>query len=163
LFEHRLDETRKALVAMTVTTRDARVLDALREAVDNITVGKVFGTPITQGETTVVPVARIGGGAGGGSGTGPAEQGQENGGMGGGLGISAKPLGVFVLRDGKVGWRPAVDVNKIVLGGQIVAVTALLVVRALITARAGETHKDTRARLVDRPAVRFVRRVVSRR
>lgn len=149
---------------MIATTKDARVLDALREAVDNITVGRVFGTPITQGETIVLPVAKIGGGAGGGSGTGPAEQGQENGGTGGGLGMSAKPLGVFVVRDGKVGWRPAVDVNKIVLGGQIVAVTALLVVRALITARAAKNHQGPpRFRLGYQPAVRFVRRVVSRR
>lgn len=144
---------------MTVTTtKDARVLDALREAVDNVTVDKVFGTPIVQGETIVLPVAKIGGGAGGGSGTGPAEPGQENGGTGGGLGISAKPLGVFVLRDGKVGWRPAVDVNRIITGGQLVAITALLVARALITARATRNHKDARSRL----GHRLVSRVVSR-
>jgi uncharacterized spore protein YtfJ len=155
--------TGKALVAMTVTTaKDARVLDALRETVDNVTVGKVFGTPITQGETIVLPVAKIGGGAGGGSGTGPGEQGQENGGTGGGLGISAKPLGVFVLRDGKVSWRPVVDVNKIIVGGQIVAVTALLVARALITARAARTHQDARSRARYRHAAGMVRRVVRR-
>ena len=54
--------------------------------------------------------------------------------------MSAKPLGVFVLRDGKVGWRPAIDVNKVIIGGQVVAVTGLLVARALIKARSAETH-----------------------
>jgi uncharacterized spore protein YtfJ len=155
--------TGKALVAMTATTtKDPRVLDALREVVDNVTVGKVFGTPITQGETIVLPVAKIGGGAGGGSGTGPGEQGQENGGTGGGLGVSAKPLGVFVLRDGKVGWRPAIDVNKIIVGGQIVAVTALLVARAVLKARAPRIHQDPPSRFGYRHATGLVRRVVSR-
>jgi uncharacterized spore protein YtfJ len=126
------------MIAMTVTTPDASVLDTLREAVDNVSVDKVFGTPVIQGGTILLPVAKIGGGAGGGSGTGPAEPGQENGGSGGGLGMSAKPLGVFVLRDGKVGWRPALDVNRIIMGGQIVAVAALLLARALITARSSK-------------------------
>jgi len=120
---------------MTVApANDARLPDTLREVVDNATVGKVFGAPIEQEGTIVVPVAKVGG-AGGGSGTGPAAAGQTNGGTGGGLGISAKPLGVFALTGGKVTWHPAIDVNRVVLGGQAVAVTALLVARALIRSR----------------------------
>ena len=76
--------------------------------------------------------------------------------------MSAKALGVFVLRDGKVSWRPAVDVNKIIVGGQIVAVTALLVARAVLTARFGKTHKGARWGRAYRPAVRLVSRVVPR-
>ena len=87
---------------------------------------------------------------------------QEGSGTGGGLGMSAKPLGVFVLRDDKVSWRPAVDVNRIIMGGQIVAITALLVVRALITARAAKTHQGARLRLGYRPAARLVSRVLPR-
>jgi hypothetical protein len=34
-----------------------------------------------------------------------------------------------------VSWRPAVDVNKIILGGQVVAVVALLTIRAIVKAR----------------------------
>jgi uncharacterized spore protein YtfJ len=151
-------------VVMTVTTRnEARLLDTLREAVDNVTVDKVFGTPITQGDTIVVPVARVGGGAGGGGGTGTTGPGQEQGGTGGGLGVSAKPLGVFVLRHGKVDWRPVVDVNRIVLGGQIVAVATLFVARALITARAGRARQGARSRPGRRPAGRLIRRTLARR
>jgi hypothetical protein len=51
------------------------------------------------------------------------------------LGVSAKPLAVFVIKGGNVAWRPAVDVNKVVIGGQIVVVTALHVLRAIIKAR----------------------------
>jgi uncharacterized spore protein YtfJ len=83
----------------------------------------------------VLPVAKISGGGGGGGGTGPAVEGQETGGSGGGFGLTAKPLGVFVIKDGTVRWRPAIDVNKVILGGQLVAVTALLVVRALVKGR----------------------------
>ncbi|WP_433731676.1 spore germination protein GerW family protein [Actinoplanes sp. CA-051413] len=136
------------------------MLDTLREAVGNVTVDKVFGTPITQGDTIVVPVARVGGGAGGGGGTGTTAPGQEQGGTGGGLGVSAKPLGVFVLHDGKVDWRPVIDVNRIVLGGQLVAVAALFVARALITARA---RQGARSRLPYRSAGRLARRVLPRR
>jgi uncharacterized spore protein YtfJ len=116
---------------------ETRLLRALREMVDGATASRVFGEPISQAGSIVLPVARVSGGAGGGGGTGPAADGRESGGTGGGLGLSAKGLGVFVIRDGKAEWRPAVDVNRIVLGGQIVAVAALLVVRALIKARRG--------------------------
>lgn len=117
---------------MTSATNDTAVLDTLRELVDNATAGTVFGTPITQGDLVVLPVAKVSGGGGGGSGRGPAEQRPEQGGVGGGLGLSAKPLGVFVVKSGKVIWRPAVDANRVILGGQLVMVAALLVIRALI-------------------------------
>ena len=136
------------------TTNDARVLDTLRGLVDNAAVGKVFGNPIVLGEMIVLPVAKIGSGGGGGTGTGPAEDGQENAGAGGGFGMSAKPLGVFVLRDGKVTWRPAIDINKVIIGGQIVAVTALLVARAVLTAYAARTGNGARVRSTVRRAAR---------
>ncbi len=118
------------------TTNDTPILELLREVADDATVGKVFGTPIHHEGLIVLPVAKVSGGGGGGSGTGPAPEGQENGGTGGGYGMSAKPLGVFVLRNGRVTWRPAIDVNRVVLGGQLVAITGLLVLRALLKAGA---------------------------
>jgi uncharacterized spore protein YtfJ len=124
------------MIDMTSTTaNNTAVLETVREAVDSATAGRVFGTPVVQDGLTVLPVAKVSGGGGGGGGTGPASEGQESAGAGGGLGVSAKPLGVFVIKDGKVSWRPAIDVNKVILGGQIVAVTALLVVRAFLKAR----------------------------
>lgn len=116
---------------------DTAVLEAVREAVGNAGAGKVFGAPIKEDGVTVVPVARVGGGGGGGRGTGMPKDGRQQSGIGGGLGVAAKPLGVFVIKDGKVAWRPAVDVNKVILGGQLVAMTALLVLRALIKSRRG--------------------------
>ncbi len=114
---------------------DTSVLDTIREMVQNTTVEKVYGSPVTKDGVTMLPVAKVTGGGGGGSGTGPGGEGQEAGGTGGGLGLTARPLGVFVLKEGKVGWRPAVDLNKVILGGQIVMVTAIIVAGILIRAR----------------------------
>lgn len=116
-------------------TNDTSVLDTVKEMVQNTTAEKVYGTPITQEGVTVLPVAKVSGGGGGGSGTGPGEDGQEAGGTGGGLGLTAKPLGVFVIQDGKVSWRPAVDVNKAILGGMAVMVAAIVAAGVLIKAR----------------------------
>jgi hypothetical protein len=41
-----------------------------------------------------------------------------------------------MIREGELSWRPAVDVNRVILGGQVVAVVALLTLRAIVKARA---------------------------
>ena len=145
------------------TTHDAGVLDTLREVADNTTVGKVFGTPIDQEGTIVLPVAKVGTGGGGGSGSSPATEGHENSGVGGGFGVSAKPLGVFVLRNGKVAWRPAIDVNRVIMGGQAVAVVGLLVARAVIQARASQRRRDRWLKSMAQQAPRLGARLASRR
>lgn len=116
------------------------VLDTVRELVDSAAANHVFGTPITKDDITVLPVARISGGGGGG--TGPAgTDAKESTGTGGGLGLTAKPLGVFVIRGGKVQWRPAFDFNRAILGGQLVAVAALITIRAIARSRRGTTRR----------------------
>ncbi|GIH94659.1 spore germination protein GerW family protein [Planobispora siamensis] len=107
------------------------IMDVIDQAKDNATVNRVFGEPITREGVTVVPVAKIA--SGGGGGRGKQEGGQHPGeGSGGGYGLSATPAGVFVIKDGEVRWQPAVDVNRIVLGGQIVGVVLLLTARAIV-------------------------------
>lgn len=120
---------------MTQATHDdTGVMETIRDVIDNASTGRVFGEPIRQDGVTVLPVAKVSGGGGGGSAPAVAPDTNDTGG-GGGLGISAKPLGVFVIKNGHVGWRPAIDVNRVILGGQIVAVVALLTIRTLIKAR----------------------------
>jgi uncharacterized spore protein YtfJ len=120
---------------MVQPTEDTAILDRIRDIVDGASARRVFGEPISHEGVVVLPAAKMSGGAGGG--TGPAEGGKQPGsGTGGGFGVSAKALGVFVIREGgKVQWQPAVDVNKIVLGGQLVAVAALLLIRAFVKTR----------------------------
>lgn len=38
----------------------------------------------------------------------------------GGFATHTRPLGVYVVRDGDVSWQPALDLNRVILGGQIV-------------------------------------------
>src|SRR5687768_17527156 len=95
------------------------IMKTVEQAQDVTSVNRVFGEPVTRDGVTVIPVARIAGGGGGGS--GKRQGGEHPGeGAGGGFGFGATPAGVFVVKDGDVRWQPVIDVNRIVLGGQIV-------------------------------------------
>jgi hypothetical protein len=65
----------------------------------------------------------VGDTAGGGGGGHDAE-GQE--GEGGGFALTARPAGAYLVKDGAVSWRPAVDVNRLVATLGIVAVVYLV-------------------------------------
>ena len=115
----------------------ADVRKTIEDARDAITVKRVFGDAYEKNGVTVIPAARVQGGAGGGTGEGPeGPDGVRGRGSGSGFGVNARPAGVFVLKDDDVSWRPAVDVNKVILGGQIVAILALLVARSIAKSRA---------------------------
>jgi uncharacterized spore protein YtfJ len=109
------------------------IQDVITQARDTMTVKRVFGEPYEKEGVTVIPAARVQGGAGGGGGEGPQGEGR---GSGTGFGMNARPVGAFLIRGGEMSWRPAVDVNRIILGAQVVAVVALLTVRAIVKARA---------------------------
>lgn len=66
-------------------------------------------------------------------------EGGESGG-GGGFGLTARPTGAWIVEDGEVAWKPAIDVNRVVLGGQIVALTAILVIGRILLARSQRGH-----------------------
>jgi uncharacterized spore protein YtfJ len=70
-------------------------------------VNTVFGEPVTQGELTVVPVARARWGMGGGRGLRPVgEEGHGREGVGGGGGMRVDPVGIVVIRDDDAEFRP---------------------------------------------------------
>ena len=108
------------------------VRQTIEQARDAMSVKRVFGDPYEKNGVTVIPAARVQGGAGGGGGEGPEGQG---GGSGVGFGVNARPAGAFVIRGDEVDWRPAVDVNRVILGGQLIAVAALLLARTVIKSR----------------------------
>ena len=99
----------------------------LQGARDAMTARTVFAEPIERDGTMIIPAAKVRGGGGGGSDE------QENG--GGGFGLSASPVGAYVIREGKISWEPAIDVNRAILGGQIVAIVLLLVLRSILKSR----------------------------
>lgn len=114
-----------------MTDTVAKTLELLDKVRGGMSARAVVAEPITQDGLTVVPVARISGGGG----TGPGAEGGEGTGTGAGFGVSSRPVGAFVIKEGTVRWRPAIDVNRIILGGQVVAVVALLTIRAIVKAR----------------------------
>jgi hypothetical protein len=46
-----------------------------------------------------------------------------------------EPAGVYVIDGTTVRWQPAVDVNRIILGGQVVAIVLLFVVGGVLRRR----------------------------
>ncbi|GAB3169710.1 hypothetical protein GCM10027059_35100 [Myceligenerans halotolerans] len=98
-----------------------RLVDA---AAEQFGVRQVYGEAYERDGKLVIPVARVwnSAGAGGGGGAEDSDGGPEGGGGGVGFGRHAMPAGVFELDDDGARWIPAVDVGRIVLGGQIAAV-----------------------------------------
>ena len=87
----------------------------LPEAFDTLVgdpdVSRVFGPPYETGDgTTVIPVAKICGRAKPGAAAGAR--------------MIAKPMGVFVVKDGAATWQPAVDVTRIALMGELIGLVA---------------------------------------
>lgn len=119
------------------------VTEVFEEAKQTIGSKGVFGTPYEKNGVTVIPAARIMGGAGGGEGPAPkAIDGEAPGGTtiatgsGAGFGVSGHPTGAFVIKGNDVRWVPAVDVNRLMLGFQVVLVVFFLAIRSISKSRA---------------------------
>ena len=90
-----------------------KVDELLSGAGEALSVKKVFGESVHEDGVTVIPVAKVGGGGGAG--------GDTEGNGGGGFRLAAKPAGAYVIKDGEVTWKPAIDVVRLMLGWQVVA------------------------------------------
>lgn len=109
----------------------------LRAARDLLTVRRVYGEPVVAGDVTLIPVARLIGGSGYGDGDGQWQKEGEDesgtgSGSGGGYGVLAAPVGVYTVRGSEVTWQPALDLNRVILGGQLVGALALLIIARLV-------------------------------
>lgn len=118
----------------TADSTEGAVFDNLRGVRDALSVRRVFGDPFVVDGVTIVPVARVSGGAGGGGGegTGPDESGGR--GFGTGFGLTARPVGVYRIENGEVTWKPTIDADRLAHGGQVLAgivtvCTALVLLR----------------------------------
>jgi hypothetical protein len=78
--------------------REAR--ETIGTVVPDADASRVYGEPYeTADGTTVIPVAKV-------------------------RGLSAKPVGVFVIKDGKASWQPAVDGERIAMMGILVGLVS---------------------------------------
>lgn len=111
--------------------------EPVRAVADLLTVRRVFGDPVRQDGVTIIPVARVMGGSGGGSGSAPsgADAGTDASGSGGGVGVRVTPLGVYVVEGDQVTWRPALDLQRVIAGGQLVGALAVLTALAAVLRR----------------------------
>ena len=89
---------------MTTTT----VEKTIEEAQAAMTVKRAFGEPFLANGLTIVPTARVAGGAGGGG----DKAGEK--GFGTGFGIMSQPMGVYVIDEHDAHWVPATTPNPFV-------------------------------------------------
>ena len=124
--------------------------ELLEEAKDTIGSKGVFGVPYEKNGVTVIPAARIMGGAGVGEGpipSSPSEGDTERVGLsqtgsGGGFGVSGQPTGAFVIKGNEVRWVPAVDVNRLMFGFQMVLIAFFFAWRSIAKARSAASLKS---------------------
>jgi uncharacterized spore protein YtfJ len=109
LARRQADRTRRRRVGMGMLKREVRAREAK-------TVRRVYGDPYRKDGVTIIPAAKV----------------RSGGGARGGYGVTATPVGVYVLRDGEVKWKPAFNLNRAILGAIIVAVVVLLVAPGIV-------------------------------
>jgi uncharacterized spore protein YtfJ len=103
---------------------------------DAVSAKRVYGDPYEKNGLTVIPAATVRGGGGGGM--GDSEAGDSGG--GGGFGLMARPSGAWIVENGRATWKPAIDVNRVVLGGQVIALTAILVAGRILAAHSRRSN-----------------------
>ena len=124
------------------------VQDLLNKVAQNLSVTRAFGTAYEKDGSMVIPVALVTGGGGGGEGSGgPASASSDEGehhddtahndadqssGSGGGFGGMVMPVGVYVVKDEKVRWIPAVNANLVIV---VVFITLRMILRARFRAQ----------------------------
>jgi len=119
-----------------------KIAQRLEETLDRLSINAVFGEPLHEGETTLIPVAEVTLGFGYGYGSGPAPQPEaaieealveeppadeeekeveveleEMGGAGGGGGGKARPLGYIQIDDQGVRFKSIEDETRLGLAG----------------------------------------------
>jgi uncharacterized spore protein YtfJ len=114
---------------------------------DVMSAKRVYGDPYEKDGLTVIPAVSVRGGGGTG-----AEGDDPESAAGSGFGVAARPSGAWIIENGDATWKPAVDVNRIVLGGQIVAMTAIVVVGRILLMHA--RHGDGPRRRLRLPRLR---------
>jgi uncharacterized spore protein YtfJ len=103
-----------------------RVMEIVNEAKSAMRASEVFGTPYEKNGLTIIPAAKIMGDAGAG---GDQHEPQAR---GAGFGVSTKPAGAFIIKGDEVRWQPALDLNRTIIAGQVVAIVALLTLRTIV-------------------------------
>lgn len=132
----------------TATGMMDRVIEgAIGKALTHADVRTVFGEPVTHGDRTVIPVARVtanyGFGAGGGEGEREdAPQHGSGGGGGGGGRVKAHPIGFIEMSNDSAQFVPIVDRGEMMARFSMLAIVAMfLLLPALFVNRQSQQSK----------------------
>ena len=106
------------------------VKDTIDAARDSMSARRVYGDPYERNGVSVIPAAAVQGGGGGGE----MERGEESDG-GGGFGLNARPVGAYVIKGDEVSWQPAFDLNRLILGCQLLGLAAILLTHRRLSRR----------------------------
>jgi hypothetical protein len=88
-----------------------KLRDALDSIVPDPAAALVYGQPYeTADGVTIVPVAKV---------RGKTKPGQDT-----DVWLTARPVGVFVVKEGVASWEPAVDSTRIALMGELIGLVA---------------------------------------
>lgn len=96
---------------------------------ESFTARRVYSEPHTANGITIITAAAVRGGGGMGREASDHE--------GGGMGLSARPVGAYIVRNGRVTWKPAFDLSRVVLRGQLVMLSALVIAGIVLGRRLG--------------------------
>ena len=121
-------------VQSSVTASADDVFDSIKGTRDSLSVSRAYGEAYVLDGVTVIPVARVSGGAGGGGGEGTDDE-KSGGGFGTGFGLHVNPIGVYEVRDGRVVWKPSVDANRLLRGGQVLGGIIAVCITLVLLAR----------------------------
>lgn len=119
------------------------VLENTRATRDILSVRRVFGEAYEMDGRTIIPVARISGGGGGGGGgdnageTASEDEERAGSGFGSGFGMNARPVGVYIVDEDGVDWKPAVDASRLAKGGQVLAGIMVVCLTIVLWRRSG--------------------------
>jgi|ERR1700677_2710704 uncharacterized spore protein YtfJ len=136
--------------------------DLFNKMTSHLSVGRAFGAAYEKDGALIIPVALVAGGGGGGGSEGPTIHssvrqfdidddddededddevdeddtfvGQPMGGSGGGFGGVVMPVGVYVVKDDRVRWVPAINVT-------LIAICAISLARVLIRPSVKSHHR----------------------
>lgn len=102
------------------------VQETLSRVREGMSAKQVYGEPVERDGVVVLPAARVRGFGGGGGGEGSQPDRGTGSGSGLGFGIDARPVGAYLISDGRLEWKPAVDATRIALRAQAALIVALL-------------------------------------
>jgi uncharacterized spore protein YtfJ len=136
--------------------------DLFNKMTNHLSVGRAFGAAYEKDGALIIPVALVAGGGGGGGSEGPTIHasvrhfdvddddeddveddeddedetfvGQPMGGSGGGFGGVVMPVGVYVVKDDRVRWVPAINVT-------LIAICAISLARVLVRPSINRHHR----------------------